>query len=106
MCEHEIEPELPHVLGGHLAETKGISVVSGASVVLALLQSLCTAVFTVNSIRVGIGFAALAAGSIAAPIVPLHKDSIRIPMLVLAVGGAVLNLLVLAWVWHLRNRPE
>ena len=89
-----------------MAEAKGMSIVSGASVAMALLQSLCTAVFTVNSIRVGIGFAALAAGSIAAPIVPLHKDSIRIPMLVLAVGGAVLNLLVLAWVWHLRNRPE
>jgi hypothetical protein len=73
---------------------------------MALLQSACTAVLTVNSIRVGIGLAALAAGSIAAPIIPLHKDSIRIPMLVLAVGGAVLNLLVLAWVRHLRDRPE
>jgi hypothetical protein len=93
-------------MGGHLESAKGMGVVSGASVVMALLQSLCTAVLTVNSIRVGIGLAALAATSIAAPLVPLHKDSIRIPMLAIAVVGAVVNLLVLAWVRHLRNRPE
>ena len=73
---------------------------------VALLQSLCTAVFTVNSIRVGIGLAALAAGSIAGPLIPLHRDSIRIPMLVIAVAGAVINLAVLAWVRRQRNRPE
>lgn len=83
-----------------------MGIVAGASVTMALLQSLCTAVFTVNSIRVGIGLAALAAGSIAAPLVPLHRDSIRIPMLVIAVAGAVINLLVLAWVRRRRNRPE
>ncbi len=83
-----------------------MGIVTGASVTMALLQSLCTAVFTVNSIRVGIGLAALAAGSIAGPLVPLHRDSIRIPMLVIAVLGAVVNLLVLAWVRKQRNRPE
>jgi hypothetical protein len=83
-----------------------MGVVSGVSVAVALLQSLCTAVFTVNSIRVGIGLAALAAGSIAGPLIPLHRDSIRIPMLVIAVAGAVINLAVLAWVRRQRNRPE
>lgn len=83
-----------------------MGVVSGASVAMALLQSLCTAVLMVNSIRVGIGLAALAAGSIAAPLIPLHRDSIRIPMLIIAVAGAVVNLAVLWWVRRLRNRPE
>jgi uncharacterized membrane protein YeaQ/YmgE (transglycosylase-associated protein family) len=83
-----------------------MGVVTGVSVTMALLQSLCTAVFTVNSIRVGIGLAALAAGSIAAPLIPLHRDSIRIPMLVIAVVGAVINLAVLAWVRRQRKRPE
>jgi hypothetical protein len=83
-----------------------MGIVTGASVTMALLQSLCTAVFTVNSIRVGIGLAALAAGSIAAPLVPLHRDSIRIPMLTIAVVGAAINLAVLAWVRRQRNRPE
>jgi hypothetical protein len=89
-----------------LESAKGMGIVSGASVTIALLQSLCTAVLTVNSIRVGIGLAALAAGSIAAPLVPLHRDSIRIPMLIIAVAGAVVNLAVLWWVRRLRNLPE
>lgn len=79
---------------------------SGAAVVMALLQSLCTAILTINGIRVGIGVAALAASSIAAPLLSFHRDAIRIPMLSIAVLGAVINLLVLAWVWHLRARPE
>jgi hypothetical protein len=73
---------------------------------MALLQSLCTAVLTINGIRVGIGLAALAAGSIWAPIRAFHRDSIRIPMLTIAVAGALLNLAVLAWIRHLRARPE
>lgn len=74
--------------------------------VVALLQSLCTAVLTINGIRLAIGLAALAAGSIWEPIRALHRDSIRIPMLIIAVVGAVLNLVVLAWIKHLRERPE
>ena len=79
---------------------------SVASVTLALLQSVCTAVLTINSIRLGIGLAALFAGGIAAPLIAFHHSAIRIPMLVIAVVGAVLDLAVLAWIRHLRARPE
>ena len=79
---------------------------SGTAMVMALLQSLCTAILTINGIRVGIGVAALAASSIAAPLLSFHRDAIRIPMLSIAVVGAVVNLAVLAWVWRLRSRPE
>jgi hypothetical protein len=89
-----------------LEDTKGFGAVSGAAIVMALLQSLCTAILTINGIRVGIGVAALAVSSIAAPLLSFHRDAIRIPMLSIAVLGAVVNLLVLAWVWHLRARPE
>jgi hypothetical protein len=89
-----------------LQSTKGLAAVSGAAMVMALLQSLCTAILTINGIRVGIGVAALAASSIAAPLLSFHRDAIRIPMLSIAVVGAVVNLAVLAWVWHLRARPE
>jgi uncharacterized paraquat-inducible protein A len=89
-----------------LQSTKGFGAVSGGAVVLALLQSLCTAILTINGIRVGIGVAALAVSSIAAPLLSFHRDAIRIPMLSIAVLGAVVNLAVLAWVWHLRARPE
>jgi hypothetical protein len=85
---------------------KAMGALSAASVAMAVMQSVCTAVLTVNSIRLGIGLAALAAGSIAGPLVLLHRDAIRIPMLLLATVGAVINLLVLAWMWRLRARPE
>ena len=61
---------------------------SGTAMVMALLQSLCTAILTINGIRVGIGVAALAASSIAAPLLTFHRDAIRIPMLSIAVIGA------------------
>jgi hypothetical protein len=82
-------------------------VVSGASFLFALLQSLCTAVLTLSGIRVAIGLSALAAASgIYAPAKGFHQDAIRIPMLILASVGAIVNLAVLAWIWHLRKRPS
>ena len=92
--------------GGRLESTKGMGVLSGASVVLALPQSFCTAVLTINSVRLGIGLTALFAGGIAAPLISFHHSAIRIPMLVVAVVGAVVDLAVLGWIRHLRARPE
>ncbi len=78
-----------------------------SSLLFALLQSLCTAVLTISGIRVAIGLTALAAaGGIWAPATGFHQDAIRIPMLTLAAAGAVVNLAVLAWIWHLRARPS
>jgi NADH:ubiquinone oxidoreductase subunit 5 (subunit L)/multisubunit Na+/H+ antiporter MnhA subunit len=77
------------------------------SAMLALLQSLCTAVLTISGIRVAIGLSALAAASgIYTPAKGWHQDAIRIPMLIVATIGALLNLAVLAWIRHLRNRPS
>lgn len=89
-----------------MENSKSLTAVSFASVTVALLQSLCTAVLTINGIRVGIGLAALAASSIWAPVRAFHRDAIRIPMLAVAVLGAVINLAVLFWIWRLRARPE
>ena len=86
---------------------KGVRLLGGASLALALLQSLCTAVLTVSGIRVAIGLTALAAASgIYAPARGFHQDAIRIPMLVLATAGAIVNLAVLAWIRHLRAQPS
>ena len=75
----------------------------GTSLVFALLQSLCTAVFAVSGIRVAIGLTALAAVSGSyAPARGWHQDAIRIPMLIFATVGALVNLAVLAWIWRLR----
>jgi formate hydrogenlyase subunit 3/multisubunit Na+/H+ antiporter MnhD subunit len=81
--------------------------VGGASLIVAVAQSLCTAVLTISGIRVAIGLSALAAASgIYAPARGFHQDAIRIPMLILATVGALVNLAVLAWIRHLRARPS
>lgn len=86
---------------------KGMRVLTGASLVVALMQSICTAVVTVSAIRVAIGLTALAAASgVYEPATGFHRDAIRIPMLAFAAAGAVVNLLVLAWIWRLRARPS
>ena len=78
-----------------------------SSLLIALLQSLCTAVLTISGIRVAIGLSALAAASgIYSPAKGWHQDAIRIPLLILATIGALLNLAVIAWIRHLRNRPS
>lgn len=87
------------------AMPKPVRAFGSASFVLALLQSLCTAVFAISGIRVAIGLTALAAVSgIYAPARGWHQDAIRIPMLMLATVGALVNLAVLAWIWRLRRR--
>jgi len=88
-------------------ETSKLRFVGVASLVVALAQSLCTAVLTISGIRVAIGLTALAAASgIYAPATGWHQDAIRIPMLAIAAVGAVLNLAVIAWIRHLRARPS
>jgi hypothetical protein len=89
-----------------LQNPKQLRTLSRASLLLALLQSLCTAVLTISGIRVAIGLTALAAASgIYAPAKGFHQDAIRIPMLALAAVGALVNLAVLGWIWYLRSRP-
>lgn len=80
---------------------------SGASLAMAVLQSVCTAVLTISGIRLAIGLTAFVmAGSVAAPVSWFHQDAIRIPMLVLATAGAIVDLGVLAWMRHLRTRSS
>lgn len=85
---------------------KGMRAVSFASMTVAVLQNICAAVLAVNGIRLGVGLAALAAGSVWEPVRVFHRDAIRIPMLIFAVAGAGVNLAVLGWIWRLRARPE
>jgi hypothetical protein len=103
----EVEPEALTPPAKSPADLKPVRALGGASLALALLQSLCTAVLTISGIRVAIGLSALAAaGGIYAPARGFHQDAIRIPMLAIAALGALINLAVLAWIWHLRARPS
>src|SRR5437899_7546702 len=77
-----------------------------SSIVFALLQSACTAVIALSGLRVAIGLSALAAAAgIHAPAHGFHQDAIRIPMMVLAFLGAVVNLYVVGKVCFLRRKP-
>jgi hypothetical protein len=82
-------------------EGKAIQAVGGASLLLAVLQSLCTAIVAINGVRVGIGLTALAAigGVFAAPATFWHQDAIRIPMLWLATIGSLV-------IRHLRGKSS
>ncbi len=77
-----------------------------SGIILAALQSACTAVIAISGLRVAIGLSALAAAAgIHAPARGFHQDAIRIPMMVLAFLGAVINLYVVGKVRRLRSKP-
>lgn len=78
-----------------------------SSLIFAILQSICTFFAALNGLRVGIGISSLVlAASTAAAIDRFHADSLRVPMILLALIGSVLNLIILWQIRRLRNRPE
>ncbi len=80
--------------------------INWSSIAFALLQSVCSAVIAISGLRVAIGLGALASAAGADGFVQrFHQDLIRIPMMTLALAGALLNLFVLRRVRKLRNRP-
>ncbi len=83
-----------------------LRVFNWSSIAFALLQSACTAVITISGLRVAIGLGALAAAAgVHAPARGFHQDAIRIPMMVLAFLGALINLFVIWKVRNLRSKP-
>ena len=81
-------------------------IVGVTSLLFILLQSACTAVMAISGVRVLIGLGALAAAAgLHAPATGFHGDAIRIPMMVLAVGGSFVNLYVIWRIRSLRARP-
>src|SRR5712691_5099154 len=77
-----------------------------SSISFAILQSACTAVIAISGIRVAIGLSALAAAAgIHAPAKGFHQDAIRIPMMLLALFGSLINLLVIWKIRTLRSKP-
>src|ERR1700743_1360851 len=80
-----------------------------SSLIFAFLQSVCAFVVATSSIRVLIGLGSLAAAAgTDAPAKGLHfyQDTIRIPMMLFALGGAVVKLYALWRVRSLRKRPS
>src|ERR1700748_1778251 len=81
-------------------------IVGMTSFFFILLQSACTAVMAISGVRVIIGLSALAAAAgLNRPATGFHGDAIRIPMMVIAVAGSLVNLYVIWRIRSLRNRP-
>ncbi len=93
-------PSVPN----ELVRNRGV--IAWSSFFFALLQSICGAIVAINGLRVAIGIGSLALSTGAgAAIVGFHTDAIRVPMIVLALVGSLLNLAILMHVRHLRSRP-
>ncbi len=88
---------------GVLASSK---LINWSALFFAVLQSACSAFIALNGVRLLIGVGAFAAASGVLKLADrMHIDAIRIPMMLLALAGSVLNLVVLWQVWRLRRRP-
>ena len=82
--------------------------VSAISFIFILLQSACTAVIAISGVRVAIGLSALVEATIGihGPAHGFHRDAIRIPMMVAATLGSLLNFYVIWRIRSLRSRPS
>jgi|ERR1700733_582910 hypothetical protein len=82
--------------------------VSATSFVFIVLQSACTAVMAISGVRVAIGLSALAEATLGvhAPASGFHRDAIRIPMMIAATAGSLINLYVVWRIRSLRARPS
>jgi hypothetical protein len=91
-------------VANELVRNQGVIVWS--SFFLALLQSICGAFVAIDGLRVVLGISSLALSTGAAAAMDgFHVDSIRIPMMAIALLGSSLSLGILMHVRHLRNRP-
>lgn len=81
-------------------------IVTATSLAFILLQSACTAVMAISGVRVVIGLSALAAAAgLNRPASGFHRDAIRIPMMLIAIAGSLINLYVIWRIRSLRKRP-
>ena len=102
------------VMDLHPSESSTLETGTGRSWIVAvgsfcfvLLQSACTAVTAISGLRLLIGLTSLTAASlIPGFIFTIHTDRIRIPMLIVAVVGSLVNLYVLWRIRSLRSRPS
>lgn len=77
---------------------------NASSFLFALLQSGCAAFMAISGFRTLIGLGALASGFYGS-VQWFHRDGVRIPMMVVALAGALFNLFSVWRVRSLRARP-
>ncbi|MFI5097897.1 MAG: hypothetical protein ACHQT6_08000 [Candidatus Acidiferrales bacterium] len=81
--------------------------VAWSSLFLAFVQSVCAAFVALSGLRILIGAAAVASAAGVLGFVDrhIHIDTTRIPMVLLALAGALFNLVAVWQVRRLRARP-
>lgn len=100
------EPISRDVVGG-VSSRAAYLAAAWTSLVFAVLQSVCTVLIGLGGARILISLLSLAvASSVMSGWDWLHRDVFRIPMMVFAFIGAIVNLIVVAQVRMLRNRPS
>ena len=83
-----------------------LKILGWSGIVFAILQSACTAVIAISGVRVALGLSALAAAAgVHAPAKGFHQDAIRIPMMLFALFGSLINLFVIWKIRNLRSKP-
>ena len=101
--EEKVGPET----GRSVASHRRSWIIGVTSLLFILLQSACTAVMAISGVRVVIGLGALAAAAgLNRSSSGFHTNAIRIPMMIVAVAGSVVNLYVLWRIRSLRARPS
>jgi hypothetical protein len=101
----ESEGALSRVMPSETGKAQGV--IAWSSLLFAVLQSVCSFFVALDGLRLVIGVGALASVAGAGEQWDrLHTEWIRVPMVGLALVGALLNLTVLLHVRHLRSRPS
>jgi len=85
------------------APRANLKLLNWSAVLFAFLQSVCSAFLALSGIRLFIGATAFAS-ALGVVKLEMHIAAIRIPMMLIALVGSLLNLLVLWQVWRLRGR--
>jgi hypothetical protein len=102
-----LRQELPIAAWQEKTWTNRSWVLSLTSFLFILLQSACTAFMAISGLRLLIGIGSLAAASSGLKFLDaIHGDAVRIPMMILAVGGSVVNLYAIWRIRSLRMRPS
>ena len=93
-------------LGESLQKKAVPGLVVWSSFFFAVLQSVCTFFAAVDGARLvlGVGSFVLSA-TMATALDRFHTDWLRVPMIVFAAFGSILNIIVIAQIRRLRNRP-
>lgn len=101
----ESDDGLSRVMPSEIGRAQGV--IGWSSLLFAVLQSVCSFFVALDGLRLLIGVGALASVAAAGERWDrLHADWVRVPMIVLSLVGALLNLTVLLHVRHLRSRPS